>query len=72
MWNKTVDSPGLYWVYHINTKRLSVASVVEESGTLQVHIQGMEDNFLIQQLLGRLLFYPANVPPPPESLPKWA
>lgn len=59
---------GMYWVYHLATKHIGTASVLEREGRLVVCLNGLEALFAVADLRGRILFYPADVPPPPEEL----
>jgi hypothetical protein len=67
-WAKAPTGPGLYWVYHVETAHVSTASVYKAGDGLRVRMSGLERTFGVDELLGRLLFFPANVPPPPARL----
>lgn len=67
-WTKEPTGPGLYWVYHIDTRGIGTASVYEVSDGLRVRIQGLERVLTVEETRGRLLYFPANVPVPPSGL----
>lgn len=70
-WVSEPEDCGLYWVYHKSSKRISVGVVLEEAGVKSVvlgQFGQQQAKFNVADLVGKVLFFPTEVPQPPEGV----